>query len=210
VEVQMSSRASAENLIVDLKKEMSRAFETKLDERSLKYERARYVHALKAISTFFDQVEARSHGEHFYRLALALDDLSHGTVDPLLRPVDTGGTKKHNASWAWCARAHISLGIFALLKAGLTRAAAAKYAATEFPKIKELAGLNRKIPSSTETKVLSWFDDFSKGGRSKIKNRQALAIFASGQQDIEKSPDANGLHRIAKRLFALAVKSVRD
>jgi hypothetical protein len=124
----------------------------------------RYIHALKAISTFFDQVEARSYGVHFYRLALALDDLSHGAVDPLLRPVDTGGTKKHNASWAWCARAHISVGIFALLKAGLTRATAAKNAARKFPKIKELAGLNSKNPSSTETKVLNWFDDFSKGG----------------------------------------------
>jgi hypothetical protein len=207
----MSSRASAESFIVALKEKMARAFETKLGERSPKYERARYVHALKAISTFFGQVEAPSYREHFYRLALALDDLSHGAVDPLLRPVDTGGTKKHNASWAWCARAHISVGILALLKAGLTRAAAAKYAAREFPKIKGLAGLNRKNPSSTETKVLSWFDDFSKGGRSKIKNQQALAIFASGQQEIEKlPPDANALHRIANRLFALAVKSVRD
>jgi hypothetical protein len=207
----MSSRGSAESLVVDLKKKMACAFETKLGERSSKYERARYVHALKAISTFFDQVEAHSYGEHFYRLALALDDLSRGTVDPLLRPVPTGGTKKHNASWAWCARAHISVGIFALLKAGLTRETAAQNAAREFPKIKDLAGLNRKIPSSTETKILSWFDDFSKGARSKIKNQQALVIFASGQQEIEKLPrDANGLHRVAHRLFARAVRSVRD
>jgi hypothetical protein len=206
----MNSRASAESLIVDLKEKMARAFET-TGERSWKYERARYVHALKAFSTFLGQVEAPSYRVHLYRLALALDDLNHGAVDPLLRPVETGGTKKHNTSWAWCARAHISVGIFALLKAGLTRAAAAEYAARGFPEIKELAGLNRRIPSSTETKVLSWFDDFSKGGRSKIKNQQALAIFASGQQEIEKlPPDAKELHSIANRSFASAVRSVRD
>jgi hypothetical protein len=207
----MSSRASAESLIVDLKEKIARAFETKLGERSSKYERARYVHALKAISTFFGDVEARSHRKHFYRLALALDDLNRGAVDPLLRPVDTGGTKKHNASWAWCARADVSVGIFALLKAGLTREDAAQIAARNFPKIKELVGLNRKNPSSTETKVLSWFDDFKKGARSKIKNQQALALFASGQQEIEKLPrDADGLHRVAHRLFARAVRSVQD
>jgi hypothetical protein len=90
----MRSRASAETLIVELKEKMARAFETNPGERSSKYERARYVHALKAISTFLGDIEARSYSEHFYRLALALDDLSRGAVDPLLRPVDTGGTKK--------------------------------------------------------------------------------------------------------------------
>jgi hypothetical protein len=207
----MRSRTSAEKLIVELKEEMARAFETNPGERSPKYERARYVHALKAISTFFGQVESRIHREHFCRLALVLDDLSRGSVDPLLRPADTGGTKKHNASWAWCARAHVSVGIFALLKAGLTRKAAAQNAAREFPKIKELAGLNRITPSSTETKILSWFDDFSKGARSKIKNQQAIAIFTSGRHDIEELPaDADRLHSVARRLFARAVRSVRD
>jgi hypothetical protein len=67
----MSSRASAESLIVDLKEKMAHAFETEPGERSSKYERARYVDAFKAISTFFGQVGAGSYGVHFYRLALA-------------------------------------------------------------------------------------------------------------------------------------------
>jgi hypothetical protein len=42
----------------------------------LKHERACYIHALKA---------------RFYRLAVAIDDLNRGTVDPLLRERRSGG-----------------------------------------------------------------------------------------------------------------------
>jgi hypothetical protein len=204
-----SCRTSTANLVVALKSEMARAFDSKSADRSAKYDRARYIYALKAISKFLKEVGASgSYEKRLYRLALALDDLSRGTVDPLLQPIETGGTKKNNASWVWCARASVSLGIFALLKAGLTRADAAKKAASEFPKIKELAGLSRKSPSSTETKILSWFDDLTKGDRSKIKNQQALAIFASGRQEIERLPqdDADGLRRVANRMFVSALE----
>ena len=124
---------------------MARAFDTKSADRSVKYDRARYIHALKAISKFLKKVGASgSYEKRLYRLALALDDLNRGTVDPLLQPIETGGTKKYNASWIWCARARVSLGIFALLKSGLTRADAAEKAASQFPKIKELAGCPAK------------------------------------------------------------------
>jgi hypothetical protein len=126
-----------------------------------------------------------------------------------LEPIKTSGAKNRNVSWVWCARANISVGILALLKAGLTRKSAAERAARNFPKIKELAALSRTNPSSTATKILSWLDDFNKGTRSKIKNPQALAMFASGKQEIEKLPeDADKLYKAANRMFASALELI--
>jgi hypothetical protein len=194
----LGASKSIQNLIAAL----AFAVDSKSADESLKYERARYIHALGAISKFLHEVGAGRYKKRLYRL----DDLNRGTVDQLLKEVETGGTKKLNASWTWCARAHVSLGIFALLKSGLTREAAAQKAACEFPKIEKLAALSRKSPTSTATKILSWFDDFNKGSKSKIKNRQALAIFADGQQLIEKLVDVERLHKVATVKFTSALE----
>jgi hypothetical protein len=202
-------QTSTENLVAVLNSDLVRAFDSPSADLSAKYERARYALALKAISTYLKKIGIGSYEKRFYRLALALDDLNRGTVDPLLEPIKTGGTKKLNASWAWCARAHISVAILALLKAGLTRKRAAEWAARKFPEIKKLAALSRTNPSSTATKILNWFDDFNKGTRSKIKNPQALAMFASGEQEIEKLPkDADRLYKVANRMFASALELI--
>lgn len=201
----VAALSSLQNPIDVLKSELSVAFNSQSGDQSPKYERARYICAFKAISSFLKEIGIVSYQKRLYRLGLAFDDLNRGTVDPLLEPIKTGGTKKLNISWAWCARANISVGILALVKAGLTRKDAAQQAARKFPKIEELAGVSRKNPSSTATKILSWFDDFNKGARSKIKNKQALAIFASGKQEIEKLPkDAARLRKAANRMFASA------
>jgi hypothetical protein len=192
-----------------LKSELAIAFDSESDDQSPKYERARYVYTLKAISTFLKEVGIASYQKRFYRLALALDDLNRGIVDPLLEPIKTGGATDRNVSWIWCKRADASVGILALFKAGYTRKSAAQWAARKFPEIRELAGLSRTKPSSTATKILSWYDDFNKGDRSKIKNRQALAMFASGKHEIEKLPqDADRLRKVANRMFASAVESI--
>ena len=175
-----------QNPISTLKSELAVAFDSQSGDQSPKYERARYVYALKGYFDFLKEVGIVSYQKRFYRLVLALDDLNRGTVDPLLEPIKTGGAKNRNVSWVWCARAHVSVGVLALLKAGLTRKGAAQQAAREFPEIEELAALSRQNPSSTATKILSWLDDFNKGDRSKIKNQQALVMFASGKQEIEK------------------------
>jgi hypothetical protein len=75
-------------------------------DQTPKYKRARLIHALQYIAEFYQELGCNKSLEtDFYHLALALDDLNRGTVDPLLEPVKTGGTKKLNASWVWCARA---------------------------------------------------------------------------------------------------------
>jgi hypothetical protein len=192
----------------DLKSNLAVAFDSQSDDQSARYERARYAHAFKAISNFLKEIGITSYQKRLYRLALAFDDLNRGTVDPLLEPVETGGTKKLNVSWVWCARANISIGILALLKAGLTRKDAAETAAREFPKIGDLAGqVSRANPSSTATKILSWYDDLNKGDRSKIKNPQALTLFAAGKQEIEKLPkNADRLRKAANRMFVSATE----
>jgi hypothetical protein len=198
---------SAIKPIATLKSELAVAFNSESADQSPKYERARYMYALKAISTFLKEVGIASYQKRFYRLVLAIDDLNRGSVDPLLEPMKTGGAKNRNVSWDWCARAHVSVGILALLKAGLTRKDAALQAAGKFPRIKELAGVSRMEPSSTATKILSWYDDFNKGEHTKIKNPQALAMFASGQQEIEKLPkDFDRLQKAANRIFASALE----
>ena len=200
---------SLQNPISALKSELAVAFNSQSSDQSPRYERARYVYALKAISTFLKEVGIVSDQKRFYRLVLALDDLNRGTVDPLLEPIKTGGAKNRNVSWVWCARANVSVGILALIKAGLTRKGAAQWASRDFPKIKELAALSRQNPSSTATKILSWLDDFNKGDRSKIKNRQALVIFASGKQIIEDLPnEADILRKRANQMFASALELI--
>ena len=204
----VAALSSLQNPITTLKSELAVAFDSQSGDQSPKYERARYGYALKAISIFLEEVGIGSYRKRLYRLVLALDDLNRGTVNSLLEPIKTGGTKKHNVSWVWCARANVSVGILALLKAGRTRKDAAQQAAREFPEIAELAGqLSRANPSSTATKILSWYDDLNKGDRSKIKNQQALVMFASGKQEIEKLPkDADRLHKAANRMFASALE----
>jgi hypothetical protein len=203
----VAALSSLQNSITTLKSELAVAFDSQSGDQSPKYERARYAYAFKAISNFLKDIGIVSYQKRLYRLALAFDDLNRGTVDPLLEPIKTDGTKKPNASWAWCARAKVSVGIFALVKAGLARKGAAQLAARKFPEIKELAGLSRTYPSSTMTKILSWHDDFNKGDRSKIKNPQALALFAAGKQEIEKLPkDADRLRKAANQMFASALE----
>jgi hypothetical protein len=110
-------------------------------------------------------------------------------------------------------RAHVSVGIFALVEAGLTRTAAAEKAAAFNPgALRELVAFIRDDQSSMDTKMLSWFDDFRKGTRGKIKNQQALAIFDDGRRFIEGLPQSGDygkrLHRVADRMFTLAVEMI--
>jgi hypothetical protein len=203
----VAALGSLQKPVSALKSELADAFDSYSTNHSPKYERARYALAFKTISTFLKGIGIASYEKRFYRLALALDDLNRGIVDPLLEPITTGGTIKLNVSWVWCARANVAVGILALLKAGLTRKVAAQQAARDFPNITELAGLSRQTPSSTATKILSWLDDFNKGDRSKIKNRQALVIFASGKRIIEVLPkEADRLRKTANQMFASALE----
>jgi hypothetical protein len=149
-----------------------------------------------------DQRHLRAAMKRLWRLALALEN-------PMRDPLFLRDATKHNAPWVWCARAHVSAGIFALVEVRLTRTAAAKKAAAFNPgALRELVAFTRDDQSSMDTKILSWFDDFRKGTRGKIKNQLALAIFDNGRRVIEGLPRGGDLHAVADRMFALAVETI--
>jgi hypothetical protein len=200
--------------IADFQAGLRRAFDSAKPASSpvkdAPYERARYVNALKAVSDLIKATSGqKQHMKCFYRLALALEDLNYDIVDPLLKPT-LGRTKQH-ASSTWCARANVALGILALIRSTMARPAgpmkrkeAAKQAARDFAEISKLAGVSRREPTSTETKILSWYDDFMSG---KVKNRQATALFNDGRQAIEHLVGDPRLRKVATRMFNLAVNS---
>jgi len=56
------------------------------------YERARYIHAIRAMSDFLRANNAPLHfAQQFNRLAVAISDLNEGRTDALLAPTPTGG-----------------------------------------------------------------------------------------------------------------------
>jgi hypothetical protein len=215
--------------VLTLERTLVHAFDSTSGDRSAAAERARLRRDLKAIFAFLksvsgetqllkrvggwtadqaaaDQRQLEAARRRLWRLALALEN-------PMRDPLFLRGATKHNAQRLWCARAHVAVGIFALVKAGHTRTAAAeKAAAVNFGMLRELAAFTRDDQSSTDKKILSWFDDFKKDTRSKIKNKQALAIFGDGRQLIEGLPRdgdyGKRLHAVADRMFALAVEMI--
>ncbi len=73
------------NAVLALDANLARIFNsTGIDDDELKHERAQYVHALKAMADFFKQIGIKDYDRRFYRLALAIDDLNRGAVEPLL------------------------------------------------------------------------------------------------------------------------------
>jgi hypothetical protein len=220
-----ATRAIAERVLT-LERALAHAFDSESGDQSVAAECARLRRDLQAIFAFLksvsgetrllkgvggwtahqvtaDQRNLKAAGRRLWRLALALEN-------PMRDPLFVRGATRHNAQWVWCARAHVAVGIFALVEAGLTRTAAAKKAAAvNFGALRELAAFTRDDQSSTDRKILSWFDDFRKGARGKIKNQQAMAIFGDGLQTIEKLPQSGDrgkrLHAVADRMFALAV-----
>jgi hypothetical protein len=90
----VAALGSLQNSVSALKSGLAKAFDSHSTNHSPKYERARYAFAFRTISTFLKGIGIVSYEKRFYRLALALDDLNRGIVDPLLEPIKTGGTKK--------------------------------------------------------------------------------------------------------------------
>jgi hypothetical protein len=180
-----------------------------------KDDRARYVRALKGFSDFVKAIGSPKYQRPLFRLAQALNNLDDGAVDPLLKPVETGGTKRHNVTSIWCARADVAVGVFALSYVGLTRKDAAEKAAKDFPAISRLAGVKRQVPTSTARKIIAWCEDFAKGGTSKIKNRQARAFYHDGVLTIQALAKTAGatperFRRVAGSFFTKAVQAIRD
>jgi len=102
------------------------------------------------------------------QLAIALDELSDGIVDPLLSP---SKKVKDDPARIWRGRTWAALGMECLLKKGLTRKAASDEAVTKWPGLKRLLHGPR---SELRSSLLSWHDRFM---NAEIKNSGAKVAF---------------------------------
>jgi hypothetical protein len=212
----MRSVAPLVKALAKLGDELERAFDSHPHRISAKDQRARYVYALRAVSDFLRGAGAKPrYVSRLWRLAVALDDLNYGVVDPLLKGTATG-SRPPGDTWLWCARANVALGICVLVESGLSRKEAAEKATHDYQKVSELAAFERENPSATETKILGWYDEFARGrAKSRIKNTVAHSIFEASQQIIAlavqdltagPAPSKAGVLAFAGYFFAKALE----
>lgn len=185
--------------LVKLGDKLADAFDSNPERRSAEYERARYVHALGAMSDFLRANNAPLHfAQQLNRLAVAISDLNEGRTDALLARTQTGGVNPGAQTARWLGRANVALGMAALIAAGDTRKLAAKEA-------KRTTGID-------VSKLLSWYDEFRKPpDSSRIKNFLARALFDNGQQMIEVvRQDVPAARALANHFLALAARQLRN
>jgi hypothetical protein len=185
--------------LVNLGDKLADAFDSNPERHSVDYERARYIHALRAMSDFLRANNAPLHyAQRLNRLAVALSDLNGGRVDALLAPTPTGGVNPGAPTAQWLGRANVALGMAALIAAGKTRKPAAKEA--------------ERTTGIDVSKLLSWYDEFRKRpDKSRIKNFLARALFDNGQQMIEGvMQDVPAARALAGHFLALAARQLRN
>ena len=185
--------------VVKLGDSLEEAFDSNRKRDSLKYERARYVHALRAISDFLRTNNAPLHySKRLHRLGVALGDLNEGRTDPLLTPSPTGGVNPGFTTDEWLGRANAALGMAVLAAAGRTRKQAAKAA--------------ERVTKMAMGELISSYDQFrSARNKSRIKNSLAREVFEQGYELIEvvlqSAPTAH--QALADYFFARATEHLR-
>jgi len=185
--------------IVTFSDELEKAFDTDPERQEVEYERARYIHALRAISDFLRANNAPlRYAQRWNRLAVAFDDANRGIRDELFTPTSFGSLNPGAPTVDWVASANAALGMAALFAGGATRKVAAKTA-------------RRKIGAYIEeTTYLSWFDEFRKpADTSKIKNLLARALFDSGQSLIDPMISPSAATKLADYFFNCAAVQLR-
>jgi hypothetical protein len=164
------------------------------------YERERYATALMAIGQYFTSLGGRPLGQRFFELGSAMADLNSGIEHPLLRS-ERADNRRADSSQLWRARAHVSLGLEALLRSGLTRTEAAAKLANGFPGITKLASAKAKN-SEPHTIVFGWRKQLR---QSRVKNFEASELFSEGMRRIEVIADrAHRLREFAAQQFSEA------
>jgi hypothetical protein len=184
--------------MVKLDEKLAVAFDSNPERHWVEYERARYIHALRAISAFLRTNNAPVHfAQQLNRLAVAIYDLNEGRTDALLAPTPTGGVNPGAQTAQWLGRANVALGMAALVAAGKTRKTAAKEA--------------KRITGIDVSKLLSWYDEFCKPvERSRTKNALARALFENGQQMIGLvMPDVPAARPLADHFFARGAEQLQ-
>jgi hypothetical protein len=133
------------------------------------------------------------------QLAIALDEISDGIVDPLLSP---GVKVKDDPGRIWRGRTWAALGMECLLKKGLTRKTASQEAVARWPGLKPLLHGPR---SNLRSSLLSWHDRFM---NAEIKHSGAKAAFklAYAQIGLNAALSTGDCDRWAQFCFSRAMK----
>jgi hypothetical protein len=194
--------------LATLGKELDLAFLDSPERISPEDERARYTYALREVAKFLKKCGG-THERQFWRLALALNDLNYGRQVPFLKPEATGGANPGDNTGLWCARGNVSLGIYALVQAKLSRKQAAQRAVHDFPTLCKLTRSEREKLTSLETKILGWYDEFLKErNKSRINNDIARTLFENARPliDLAAQDSSEALFRLANHFFATALR----
>lgn len=133
--------------------------------------RTAYFMALMTIGNYLCSNAAAHLGSRFLTLAIELNDLDAGIVAPLLRPAHVEN-RAGDSSVVWIKRAHVALGIEALIEAGFSRKNAARVA-VEHENVRHFIGASNAVP---EKVALSWRDEFSKG---RVKNSTGAGTYGA-------------------------------
>jgi hypothetical protein len=183
-----------------LHRTVRRAFNQEPDYRPTPFnERERYAAALMAVAQYFTSLEGRPLGQRFFELGSAIADLNSGIVRPLLR-AERADNRRADNSQLWRARAHVSLGLEALLRSGLTRNEAAAKLTRDFPHIAKLASASAKN-SKLQTIFFGWRKQLR---QARVKNFEASALFSDGMRKIEVIAD------MPHRLRQLSVQQLTE
>jgi hypothetical protein len=182
--------------VVKLGDELAVAFESVSARDDVEYERARYIHALRALSDFLRANGAPLHyAQRLNRLAVVLSDLNEGKTDWLVAQSSFGSVNAGATTTEWVGRANAALGMAALVAAGNTRKQAAKQA--------------ERATGIAASRLISWYDEFRKPiEKSKITNSLARALFENATGLI---PQDNSLaaRKLADHFFGLAAAQLQ-
>jgi hypothetical protein len=166
-------------------------------------ERERYAAALVGVGQYFTSLVGRPIGDRFFEIASAIADLNFGTVHPLLKP-ERADHRRADPSQLWRARAHVALGLEALLRSGLDRDDAIAKLASQHPSVADLAEV-RGNRSNLRTIVFGWRREFR---ANRVKNFEANEVFA-GIERINLLKSAHDYRAFALHQFAEAARSSR-
>jgi hypothetical protein len=182
--------------VVKLGDELAVAFESVSARDDVEYERARYIHALRALSDFLRANGAPLHyAQRLNRLAVVLSDLNEGKTDWLVAQSSFGSVNAGASTTEWVGRANAALGMAALAAAGNTRKQAAKQA--------------ERATGIAASRLISWYDEFRKPiEKSKITNSLARALFDHAKGLIPLQ-DVHVAQKLADRFFRLAAAQLQ-
>jgi hypothetical protein len=164
--------------------------------------RRRYARILWAMGAYFHEIghdKLPGLGTYIGSLGVALEDLIDGVTDPLFV---TKGSKR-DSTRIWGARLQAALGLECLILSGLTRDAAASYAARHY--YKTLASLMRGTNRDPKGSLLSWYDHYVEG---RVPVPQLVEAFQITRRDLKGANLSPAEYkRAGKEAFAKAVKS---